>query len=362
MIGKTVLLRGHAHAIKSMSHGTFVILRQRTETIQVMVDAKDMKAFVDIVPVESVVDVEGTVVAATVKGTTMNTVEIKPTTFFVVQAARYVLPFQPREAERPPPEEDSEEAQGKKQSKNVLQEMRLDHRTLDLRTPAMQAISRISDSVCRLFAEFLRSQGFVEIMTPKLLAGTSEGGAEVFRTDYFGQVATLAQSPQLHKQMCAACSGFERVFEIGPVFRAEKSLTVRHMTEFHGLDVEMAIYEHYHEMLDMFSELFFYIFDGLNRDNRRELEVVRQFCPFQDLVYRRDPNNKKERALVLTFQEAVEMLAQDIASGAAGHITPEELAKLRQLDGESDPPTPVEKRLGALIKAKYGVDFYMLDK
>ena len=103
----------------------------------------------------------------------------------------------------------------------------------------MQAIARISDNVVRLFAEYLRSVGFVEIMTPKLLAGASEGGADVFKTDYFGQVACLAQSPQLHKQLACACSGMERVFEIGPVFRAEKSLTSRHMTEFHGLDVEM---------------------------------------------------------------------------------------------------------------------------
>jgi len=196
-------------------------------------------------------------------------------------------------------------------------------------------------------------------MTPKLLAGASEGGAEVFKTDYFGQVACLAQSPQLHKQMCAACAGFERVFEIGPVFRAEKSLTARHMTEFHGLDLEMAINEHYHEVLQVFSGLFFYIFDKINETMQTELSVIRNFSPFEDLKFR-IPG--QDQALILEFSEGVAMLAEDHKQNNQGCITAEELSLLRQFSKESDPSTPVEKRLGYLVKQKYGVDFYMLDK
>ena len=91
-------------------------------------------------------------------------------------------------------------------------------------------------------------RGFVEIQTPKILGGASEGGSSVFRLKYFGDDACLAQSPQLYKQMAAACSDLERVFEIGPVFRAENSNTHRHLCEFHGLDLEMAINEHYYEV------------------------------------------------------------------------------------------------------------------
>ena len=91
-------------------------------------------------------------------------------------------------------------------------------------------------------------RGFVEIQTPKILGGASEGGSSVFRLKYFGDEACLAQSPQLYKQMAAACSDLERVFEIGPVFRAENSNTHRHLCEFHGLDLEMAINEHYFEV------------------------------------------------------------------------------------------------------------------
>lgn len=91
------------------------------------------------------------------------------------------------------------------------------------------------------------SEGFVGIHTPKLIAGASEGGSAVFKLEYKGQPACLAQSPQLHKQM-AICGNFGRVFEIGPVFRAEDSFTHRHLCEFTGLDVEMEIKEHYFEV------------------------------------------------------------------------------------------------------------------
>ena len=97
------------------------------------------------------------------------------------------------------------------------------------------------------FREFMLSKGFVGIHTPKLNAGFSEGGGEVFKLQYNGQPACLAQSPQLHKQM-AISAGFGRVFEVGPVFRAENSKTPKHLCEFTGLDAEMEIKEHYFEV------------------------------------------------------------------------------------------------------------------
>jgi len=98
------------------------------------------------------------------------------------------------------------------------QDLRLEQRYLDLRTPANQAIFRLQSAVCQLFREALLAEGFQEIHTPKLIAGASEGGAAVFHTDYMGRPACLAQSPQLYKQM-AICGDIDRVFEIGPVFR-----------------------------------------------------------------------------------------------------------------------------------------------
>lgn len=101
---------------------------------------------------------------------------------------------------------------------SLRQEQRLNSRWIDLRAPASQAIMRTQSAVCTLFREALLDQGFMEIHTPKLIAGESEGGADVFTTDYFGRRACLAQSPQLYKQM-AISADFERVFEIGPVRR-----------------------------------------------------------------------------------------------------------------------------------------------
>jgi len=118
---------------------------------------------------------------------------------------------------------------------------------------------KIQAACAQLFREFMYDHDFIEIHSPKLIAGASEGGANVFKLKYFGEPACLAQSPQLYKQM-ALCADMERVFEIGPVFRAENSNTARHLTEFTGLDMEMVIKEHYFEVLDVLGDMFVYIF------------------------------------------------------------------------------------------------------
>jgi aspartyl-tRNA synthetase len=152
-----------------------------------------------------------------------------------------------KEAKKAEKEKKKKEKEEKEKEKNketeapiVLMKTRLDNRIIDLRTTGKQAIFRISSAVCHLFREFLIDRDFVEIHTPKLIAGSSEGGSNVFTFSYFNRKACLAQSPQLYKQMCVM-GDFQRVFEIGPVFRAENSFTHRHMCEFVGLDLEMSI-------------------------------------------------------------------------------------------------------------------------
>ena len=109
---------------------------------------------------------------------------------------------------------------------------------------------------------------------PKLIAGESEGGAGVFTTDYFGTTACLAQSPQLYKQMSISAD-LTRVFEVGPVFRAENSNTRRHLCEFTGLDLEMGITEHYDEVLGVTHRMFKHIFEGLEKRFPTELKAIR---------------------------------------------------------------------------------------
>jgi aspartyl-tRNA synthetase len=166
--------------------------------------------------------------------------------------------------------------------------------------PANNAIMRVRSGVSQLFREALTLEGFVEINTPKLIAGESEGGADVFRTDYFGQGACLAQSPQLYKQM-AISADLEKVFEIGPVFRAEKSFTRRHLCEFTGLDLEMAIYEHYNEVLFVVHKLFRHIFEGLETRYAKELAIIREQYPSQPVKFTDEP-------LIIHWGEGMQML------------------------------------------------------
>ena len=193
---------------------------------------------------------------------------------------------------------------------------------------------RLQSGVCQLFREFLYTQGFTEIHSPKLIGGTSEGGANVFRLKYFDQEACLAQSPQLYKQM-VLCGDMERVFEIGPVFRAEDSNTNRHLCEFTGLDIEMVFKEHYFEVLDLLSEMFVHIFNGLESRYAKELSIVNEQYPFEPF---------KCKNVRLNFKEGVRLLEE------AGY----------KQDPLQDLNTENEKALGRIVKEKFETDFYML--
>ena len=225
---------------------------------------------------------------------------------------------------------------GEKKDIVVKMKTRLDNRVMDLRVPTTQAIFKVQSGVCHLFREFLDSKGFTEIHTPKLIAGASEGGANVFKMKYFGTDACLAQSPQLYKQMCII-GDMKKVYEIGAVFRAENSMTSRHLCEFTGLDFEMEIKEHYFEVLDVIGELFYHIFEGLNKNYKKEIETVNSQYPFEPLVYSKE-------ALKLDFKEGCKLL--------------EENGYHQSINDDLD--TENEKQLGRLVKEKYNTDFYIL--
>lgn len=383
--GQTVCVRARFYTVRGKGNKlAFVVLRQRTATVQAVLEAGEvvsvaMIKFIKSIHRESLVDVEGVIKAGSeVAFCTQKDVDLKVTKFFVVsQTLASELPLLIEDASRPLPvlkaqkaevkalqakitqveaelqakKGSPEEAKLKTQLEKLVkqkseaqkyvkvgQKTRLDNRILDLRTAASNAIFRIQSGVCQLFREFLLSKNFTEIHSPKMISAASEGGAEVFKLGYFNGFAYLAQSPQLYKQM-AICADFERVFEIGPVFRAEKSLTHRHLTEFVGLDLEMAFYEHYHEVLDILDGLFIYMFDGLKSRFALEIEAVRTQYPFEDLKYTW-PSPR------ITFKEAIAMLREDGI----------------EIGDFDDLSTPQEKHLGSLVKKKYGVDFYILDK
>lgn len=145
-----------------------------------------------------------------------------------------------------------------------------DLRHLGLRSPQEQKIFKVRAGLLRNIRNFLYENEFTEIQTPKLLAGAAEGGAEVFKTDYFGKEATLAQSPQLYKQMLVGA--FERVFEIAPAFRAEPSATTRHMSEVYMLDIEMGFIKDHEEVLDMVQDFTYHALVNVYKQNADELK------------------------------------------------------------------------------------------
>ena len=143
----------------------------------------------------------------------------------------------------------------------------------------------------------------MEIHSAKLQESATESGASVFKVDYFKRSAYLAQSPQTSKEIAIAAD-FERVYEIGPVFRAENSNTHRHMTEFTGIDLEMVIEHHYHEAMNIIDGLLKHVFKGLNEKFKDAIEKVKMQYPHETFVY-------PEKTIVLTFKEGVKMLRED---------------------------------------------------
>ncbi len=184
----------------------------------------------------------------------------------------------------------------------------------------------------------------MEIHSAKLQESATESGASVFKVDYFKRSAYLAQSPQTSKEIAIAAD-FERVYEIGPVFRAENSNTHRHMTEFTGIDLEMVIEHHYHEAMNIIDGLLKHVFKGLNEKFKDAIEKVKMQYPHETFVY-------PEKTIVLTFKEGVKMLRED-----GWGLTPD-----KEVDELEDLSTRAEVRLGQLVKAKYGTDYYILDK
>lgn len=153
----------------------------------------------------------------------------------------------------------------------------LDHRALTLRHPRNQAIFKVSAVIIDAFREFMKSEDFFEFQAPSMVPATAEGGAEVFKIDYFDKKAYLSQSPQLYKQI--VMSAFERVFSVNKVFRAEPSQTTRHLTEVVSLDAEMAFIDSWRDVRDMSEKTVRYILSELQRRCAPELEYLKAELP-----------------------------------------------------------------------------------
>ena len=251
---QTVRIEGWLHKKRLLGGLTFINVRDRRGLVQVVIQDKAEVEKLRGLQIGTVLAVDGKVVA-------------EPRAPGGAELHDAKLTVLVRVTDEPPIEVDKPIGH-KPENLDTL----FEHRALNLRNLQEQKIFKIRASLLRYIREFLADHEFVEIQTPKLLAGAAEGGAEVFKLDYFGQEATLAQSPQLYKQMLVGA--FERVFEIAPAFRAELSATTRHMSEVMMLDIEMGFVSGHDEVLDMVGDLTINVLKRTYKDHADDLKSL----------------------------------------------------------------------------------------
>ena len=245
---KEIEISGFVENIRNIKWVQFLVLRDSTDKVQVTIEKSDennapMVELVNNLTVESTIKVTGTLKKN--ENVRLRGMEFIPTKIEVTSTSAAELPINIHD----------KDAQ--------LLDQRLDYRWLDLRNEYNFNIFKIQSDMVKFMREFMYSRDFTEIHTPKLIGAASESGADVFEVKYFDKKAYLAQSPQFYKQM-AISSGYDKVFEVAPVFRAENSNTSRHTTEFTGFDVEFAYIDSYRDVMDLEEELLTYTLEKLN--------------------------------------------------------------------------------------------------
>ena len=311
---KEVVVKGWAQEIRNLGGISFLIIRDRYGTVQITAPKKKtapevMTALTSLAR-ESVVKVTGTAKSANqVKGG----VEVIPSNIEVLSAAACPLPM------------------GVVDKVNVEADTRFDHRFMDLRKPEIRAVFEIKSLALSLIDQFLIDEGFVEVFTPKIVASGAEGGATLFQLKYFDKTAYLAQSPQLYKQMLMS-TGLDRIFEIGPAFRAEPSDTARHVSEFISFDGEMAFIDSMNDVLAVIERCTQSVISGVEAKAKAQLEVLKATISVPKAPYP-----------VIEYKDAVEMVQSTGMNLKLG----------------DDLGTEGEKALGEVMKEK-GYEMYWI--
>ena len=252
----TVTVKGWIQDTRNLGGISFVVLRDRYGTVQLTLPKKKIEpelfAKITTLARESVVAVTGEVKPS---NQTELGLEIIPTAIEVYSEAATPLPM------------------GVIDKVNVEMDTRLNNRFMDLRKPEIKAIFELKSIMVQLIVEAMNENSFTQVYTPKIGASGAEGGATLFNVDYFGKKAYLAQSPQLYKQMLMG-SGLERVFELGPAFRAEQSNTNRHVTEFISFDGEMSWISCEEDVMHMIEVIIDTVLKGLAERGKKQLAIL----------------------------------------------------------------------------------------
>ena len=252
--GQRVKLLGWVHDVRDLGGIKFILLRDVSGICQITVKKKDLKEEelqkLEDLGFEDVIYVEGTVKE---QPKAKLGVEVVLERIEVLARAKRPIPY---------------DVTGKVPA-NI--DTRLDHRILDLRKPENKAIFLIASTALEAIREYLRSEGFIEVRTPRIIATATEGGAALFEVKYFDRKAFLAQSPQLYKEELTTV--FERVFEIGTFFRAEESHTRRHLSEFTSVDIEGAFMD-YSDVMKVLEKMIAHVHEKVLEEREKELRIL----------------------------------------------------------------------------------------
>lgn len=318
--GEKIELQGFVDNIRNLQYVQFVILRDSTGKVQMTIEKNDENSklveIIDNLTLESTVKVTGTLLES--PKVKLNGMELIPESIEVTSKSLPELPIDIKNKD------------------NALRETRLDYRFLDLRREDNNLFFKCETLLEQSLREYCVNNGFMEIHSPKIAAGAAESGAEVFKLDYFGQTAYLSQSPQFYKQMAMA-AGFDKVFEIGPAFRAENSHTSYHATEINMADIEISWINSFEEIMDFEEAWIKYAIDKVKEKYGEDIERVFN-------VKLSDTSVKIPR---ITFKEAKEIL-----KGKYNYIG----------EKEEDFERKEENLLCQYAKEKYNSDFIFVTK
>lgn len=309
LAGQKVKVNGAVHTIRDMGTVAFVVLRKREGLLQGVYeegtagfDLKDLRE-------ADTIEIEGTLEK---NEKAPNGIEIRMESLRILSE----------------PEADMMPLAISKWKLNTSLDAKLNYRPIALRNVRERAKFKLQEGITRAFRDFLYEQGFTEIHTPKIGAKSAEGGANLFRLDYFHRPAVLQQSPQLYKQMMVGV--FDRVFETGPVFRAEKHNTKRHLNEYTSLDFEMGFIDSFQDIMAMETGFLQYTMELLKKDYKTELDMLDITLPKVDEIPQ------------VRFDEAKRLVAEKYN---------------RQIRNPYDLEPEEEALIGRYFEEEYGADF-----
>ena len=307
-IGEIVRLHGSIYKIRKMSSFAFVLLRTKRQMVQCVYEPAYARFALEELKEEACVRFTAEVIR-----------EERSRSGYDLHLLDVEILSEPEEV--PPVVINQKRV-------NTSIENLLDYRPITLRNEKERAIFQIQAKICQAFREFLDGQHFTEIHTPKLVAAGAEGGANIFSLSYFGEQAYLAQSPQFYKQMMVGV--FERVYEIAPVFRAEKHSTPRHLNEYTGLDLEMGFIDSFYDVMEVEAGFLKYCMELLAREYSEDLKRLEAELP------------RVDRIPCVRFDEAKRLAAEKYG---------------RPIRDPFDLEPEEEANIGRYFQEEYGADF-----